>query len=201
MENFKKILLAFSIVGFFGINTSYALQITSDANGPVTVSEPQLKVGDKAPQVTLKTSDFKAKKIGGATGKVQIISTIESFNTSVCDLQTMKLNDAAKKLPNVEISVVTANMPFIADDFKSKHKTDNVNILSSFNSDKFGKAYGVQVVGGELQGILARSVFVVDQKGKVIYKEITSNIDKMPQLDKAIQVAEKAASGGISKTG
>jgi thiol peroxidase len=187
-----KKLLSCLILGILFASTSYALQITSDANGPVTLSEPQLKVGDAAPEATLTTFDFKQKKIGGATGKVQIISTIESFNTSVCDLQTMRLNDAQKRLKNAQISVVTANMPFIVDAFRTQHKTNDINLLSTFNSDTFGKKYGVQVVGGELTGILARSVFVVDKNGKVIYKEITQNIDKMPDLQAAITVAEKA---------
>lgn len=188
----KKILSIF-LMGIFCCNVVYALEITSDANGPVTVSEPQLKVGDSAPAEMLTTSSFKEKQIGGATGKVQIISTIESFNTDVCDLQAMKFNQAAAgRLKNVDISIVTANIPFIVDDFKTKHKINNINLLSSFRNDSFGKKYGVQVVGGELKGILARSVFVIDKQGKVIYKEITSNIDKMPNLDAAMSAAEKA---------
>lgn len=182
------------LAALFCCNAAYALQITSDANGPVTISEPQLKLGDTAPNVALTTSNFKETKIGGATGKVQIISTIESFNTEVCDLQTMKFNQAAAdRLKKVDISVVTANIPFIVDDFKAKHKINNINLLSSFRDVEFGKKYGVLVVRGELKGILARSVFVVDKNGKIIYKEITSNIDKMPNLDAAMKAAEKAA--------
>lgn len=179
------------MLGLLSLNTVYALQITSDANGPVTISEPQLNIGDMALHVVLTTSDFKQKEIGRATRKVQIISTIESFNTD-CDLQTMKFDQATKRLGNVEISVVTANIPFIVDDFKNKHKINNINLLSTFNSNIFGKKYGVQVVGGELKGILARSVFVVDKNGKVIYKEIISNIE-MPNLDAAINIAEKVS--------
>jgi thiol peroxidase len=50
----------------------------------------------------------------------------------------------------------------------------------------------VQVVGGELTGILARAVFVVDKNGKIVYKEVTQNIDKMPDMKAAISAAEKA---------
>lgn len=171
---------------------AFALELTSDENGPVTISEPALNVGDTAPTVSLTTPKFKKMDIGGSKGKVQIISTIESYNTSVCDLQTMELNNAAKKLKNVEISVVTANIPFVVDDFKTKHKLNNINLLSTFNSDVFGKKYGVQVVGGELTGILARSIFVIDKNGKVIYKDIPSNIDRMPNLKLAIESAKKA---------
>lgn len=103
------------------------------------------------------------------------------------------MNQAANQLKNVKISVVTANMPFIVDAFKTKHKINNINLLSTFNSNVFGKKYGLQVIDGQLQGILARSVFVVDKQGKVVYKEITANIDKMPNLQAAIDAAKKAA--------
>ncbi len=184
----KKLFFCLTICSL--LNPAYALQLTSDANGPVTVSEPQLQIGSPAPQVTLTTPDFKQKEIGGATGKIQIISTIESFNTSVCDIQTMKLNETSKRLKEVQISVVTSNVPFVVDAFKTEHKINNINLLSTFNSDVFGKKYGIQVVGGELTGILARAVFVVDKNGKIIYKEIPQNIDKMPNLQAAIKVAE-----------
>lgn len=180
------------LAGILSLSSAYALNITSDVNGPVTISEPQLQVGSAAPQVSLKTANFKAQSVGGATGKVQIISTIESYNTSVCDIQAMNLNKAAKKLKDVEISVVTVNVPFIVEAFQAKHSLKNISLLSSFNNDTFGKKYGVLVTDGELSGILARSIFVVDKKGTVVYKEITANIDKMPNLEAALEAAEKA---------
>lgn len=187
----KKIILL-SLISLISLNSAYALKLTSDTNGPVTISEPQLKVGEKAPEITLTTSDFKQQKIGGASGKVQIISTIESFNTPVCDDQTMILNKVAKELKNTQISVITANMPFIIDAYKTKHKINNISLLSTFNNDTFGKKYGLQVVDGELTGILARSIFIVDKNGIIIYKDISSNIDHMPNMKKAIQIAERA---------
>jgi thioredoxin-dependent peroxiredoxin len=189
----KKILLASAMVlSLLGGNTCFGMQITSDANGPVTISEPQLNVGDAAPTVTLPDHNFKKVTVGGATGKVQIISTIESFYTSVCDDQTMQLNAAQQKMPNVQIAVLTANMPFVVDAYQTDHKINNIQLLSTFNDATFGKQYGVQVVGGELTGILARSIFVINKQGKVVYKEITSNIDKMPNLAAALKAAEQA---------
>lgn len=66
----------------------------------------------------------------------------------------MQLNDTAKRLKDVQISIVTANIPFVVDAFKTKHKINNTILLSTFNSGVFGKKYGVQVIGGELTGIL-----------------------------------------------
>jgi peroxiredoxin len=61
----------------------------------------------------------------------------------------MQLNEAANDLPNTEINIITANMPFIVDDFKTKHKISN----SNFNIESFGKKYGVQVIDREVSEI------------------------------------------------
>lgn len=186
----KKII--FAVLCLLSVSV-FALKITSDVNGSVYLPSKQLKVGSFAPKVTLLSGQYKPVTIGGATGKVQIISTIESFNTSVCDQQAMWFNKAAKKLKDVNISIVTTNQPFVVDAFQTKHKIKNINLLSAFNDPKFGMAYGVQVVGGELKGITARSIFVVSKQGKIVYKEITQNIDKMPNLQAAFDAAKKAS--------
>lgn len=176
----------------FAVSTSFGLTITSDANGPVTLPAAQLKIGDMAPKITLVDGNYAKQTIGGATGKVQIISTIESFNTPVCDEQTMILNKAAIELKNTSIAVITTNQPFVVQDFQQKHKINNIKLLSAFNDPTFGKAYGVQVVGGELTGITARAVFVVNKQGVITYKQITQDIDKMPDMKAAIEAARKA---------
>ncbi len=187
----KRIMLL-ALVSLLSFNICYALQITSDANGPVTLSEPQLQIGQQAPAVALTAPNFKAVTVGGATGKVQIISTIESFYTPVCDQQTMILNKAAKQLKGAMISIITTNQPFIIAAYQAKHPAKNIQLLSAFANPKFGEKYGVQVVGGELKGLTARAVFVVNQQGNIVYKQITHNIDKMPNMQAAIAAAKKA---------
>ncbi|MBK2125294.1 redoxin family protein [Fangia hongkongensis] len=180
------------IAGMASCTAGMSLDITSDANGTVMLPDRQLHKGERAPVVTLVDSRYKPVTIGGVTGKVQIISTIESFNTSVCDQQSMLLNDMAKELPDASVTVVTTNQPFIVDAFEKKHPLPNIKVLSAFDNKAFGMKYGVQVVGGELRGITARSVFVVAPDGDIVYKEITSNIDHMPNL-KAVYKAAKSA--------
>lgn len=41
---------------------------------------------------------------------------------------------------------------------------------------------------GSLQGLLARSVFVLDDKGVVIYKEIVQNILEEPNYEALLKV-------------
>lgn len=186
-----RVLAAFLIL--FAFAPSYALKITSEKNGPVYLPNAQLIVGDKAPKVDLVNGQYQKISVGGATGKVQIISTIESFNTSVCDAQTMWFNKHASKLKNTTVTIVTTNQPFVVGAYQKKHKINNIQLASAFNNSDFGLKYGVQVIGGQLKGITARSIFVVNQKGIIVYKQITKNIDKMPRLKEALKAAENAA--------
>lgn len=181
------------LVPLLTLSSSYALQLTSQVNGPVFLPEKQLKVGDKAPIVTLTNGQYKKVTFGGATGKVQIVSSIESFNTSVCDQQTMWLNKIAPELKNTTITVVTTNQPFIVNAYQQKHHIHNIQVASAFQNSTFGLKYGVQVIGGELKGITARSMFVINPKGVITYKQITHNIDHMPNLKAVLAAAKEAA--------
>ena len=45
---------------------------------------------------------------------------------------------------------------------------------------------------GPLEGLLARSVVVIDRQGKVVYTELVSEISQEPDYDRAIEAAERA---------
>ena len=51
----------------------------------------------------------------------------------------------------------------------------------------FGKAYGIAIPD---LGVLARSVFIVDATGKLVYKEVISEMVDEPNYDKAIENAK-----------
>lgn len=48
------------------------------------------------------------------------------------------------------------------------------------------ESYGVLLDGSPLDGLLTRAVFVVDPQGKVVYKEIVSEITEEPNYEGAL---------------
>ena len=50
----------------------------------VSLSGSELKLGDKAPAVSLVAADLSEVKVGGGTGKAQVIIAVPSLNTDVC---------------------------------------------------------------------------------------------------------------------
>ena len=45
---------------------------------------------------------------------------------------------------------------------------------------------------GPLQGLLARSVVVIDREGKVVYTELVPEITQEPDYDRAVEAAKRA---------
>ena len=52
---------------------------------------------------------------------------------------------------------------------------------------EFGKAYGLLIQDGPLAGILARAVFVLDEKDHILYVEVVSEITQEPDYHKAME--------------
>ena len=57
---------------------------------------------------------------------------------------------------------------------------------SSFRDDSFESAYGVKLIDGPLQGIMARSVVVIGPDGHVKHVELVPEIGSEPNYEAAL---------------
>ena len=55
----------------------------------VSLSGGELKLGDKAPVVSLVAADLSEVKVGGGTGKAQVIIAVPSLDTDVCATENL----------------------------------------------------------------------------------------------------------------
>lgn len=154
---------------------------------PVKLVGDEIKVGDFAPSVKLKGNDLGYVLVGGKKDKVQVINVVPSLDTPVCQIQTKHFNKEAASLPNVEVFVVSMDLPFAQGRFCSVEGIENVKALSDFKNKEFGNKYGVLIDDSPLSGLLARAVFVVDENGKVIYKEVCEEITNEPNYENALK--------------
>ena len=152
----------------------------------VSLKGKEINVGDSAPKVELIAGDLSAKSVGGASGKFQIINVVPSLDTGVCATQTRKFNEKAASLSNSEVFVVSLDLPFAQGRFCSIEGIQNVVALSDFKNKAFGESYGVILAGSPLEGLLTRAVFVVNPEGKVVHKEIVSEVTNEPNYDAAL---------------
>lgn len=152
----------------------------------VSLKGKEVNVGDSAPKVELIAGDLSVRSVGGASGKFQIINVVPSLDTGVCATQTRKFNEKAASLSNAEVFVVSLDLPFAQGRFCSIEGIQNVVALSDFKNKAFGESYGVILAGSPLEGLLTRAVFVVNPEGKVVHKEIVSEVTNEPNYDAAL---------------
>ena len=151
----------------------------------VTLVGPSLNEGDPAPEATVVTKDLEEKRIGGAKGVVQLIITVPSLDTPVCETETKKFNEMVAGLSGVDVTVVSMDLPFAEKRFCESFSIGNVTVASDFRYRDMEK-FGVLIAEGALKGILARAVFVVDKDGKVAYKQLVPEITDEPDYDAVI---------------
>lgn len=150
----------------------------------------ELNVGDNVPSVRLKGNDLGSVTIGGKRDKIQIINAVPSLDTPVCAIQAKTFNKKAGSLPNIEVFVVSMDLPFAAGRFCSNEGIVNVKTLSDALYRDFGEKFGVLIGEGALEGLLARAVFIVDTNGKLIYKEVCEEITNEPNYEAVFQVVK-----------
>ena len=152
---------------------------------PVTLVGPELKIGDRAPEAVVVTKDLEEKTVGGAKGVVQVIITVPSLDTPVCETETKKFNEIMSGMENVDVTVVSMDLPFAQKRFCESFNIKNVTVASDFRYRDMEK-YGVLIGEGALKGILARAVFIVDKEGKVAYVQIVPEITQEPNYDEVV---------------
>jgi thiol peroxidase len=143
-------------------------------------------IGSQAPEFTLVKSDLSDLSLDQFKGARVILNIFPSLDTAVCAASVRRFNVEAAKLPNTKVVCISKDLPFAHTRFCTTEGIANVVSASEFRSNSFGKSYGVMITNGPLQGLMARSVVVVDEMGKVVYTELVPEITQEPDYEKAL---------------
>jgi thiol peroxidase len=141
-----------------------------------------------APGFSLVRSDLSTLSLSELKGRKLILNIFPSLDTSVCAASVRKFNQMAAGKPDVTVLAISKDLPFAHGRFCSTEGITNVVTLSGFRDTSFGKAYGIDIVDGPLEGLYARSVVVIDEAGKVSYTQLVPEISTEPDYDAALGV-------------
>jgi len=156
---------------------------TALGGNPVTTVGDLPAVGSAAPAFSLTGSDFSDVTLG--TGTRTVLNIFPSVDTGVCAASVKKFNELAAGLDNTVVVCVSNDLPFAQARFCGAEGIENVTAASGFKSS-FGQDYGVAMVDGKFEGLLARSVVVVDADGSVLHTELVPEIAQEPDYDAAV---------------
>ncbi len=155
---------------------------------PLTLLGDSLQVGDKTPDFEVIANDLSQVKFSSFGGKVCIVSSVPSLDTSVCDRMPRRFNEEAGNLgEDVAVLTISMDLPFAQKRWCGAAGIENVQTLSDHREAAFGKAYGVLIK--ELR-LLARAVFVVDKQGIIRYAEIVKELTNEPNYEAALRAAK-----------
>lgn len=147
------------------------------------------RVGDDAPQFELINNDMESVTLSDSQGKVRILSVVPSIDTPVCEMQTRRFNQELEKLGDQVVAyTISVDTPFAQKRWCGMSGVEKMQLLSDYKGNKFGEDWGLYIP--EL-GLLARSVFIVDENGKVTYSQIVPEIAQEPNYDEVLDQVKR----------
>jgi thiol peroxidase len=156
---------------------------------PLTLIGKELSVGDSAPDLELLDNDLNPVKLSSFQGKVCVISSVPSLDTSVCDVETRRFNEAAGQLgDSVVILTVSVDLPFAQKRWCGAAGVENVVTLSDHRDTAFGTEFGVLIK--ELR-LLGRSIFILDRNGVIQYIQNVKELSEEPDYDAVLEAVQK----------
>lgn len=162
-------------------------KITLKGNPVNTIGNLPSK-GSNAPEFTLVKSDLSELSLADLKGKKLVLSISPSLDTSVCATSARKFNQMVTSKTNTVVLAITKDLPFAAARFCTTEGITNVVTLSGFRDTAFGKLYGVEITDGLFKGLYARSIVVVDEKGKVAHSQLVPEIATEPDYEAVLAV-------------
>lgn len=162
--------------------------ITMKGN-PLTLIGNEVKVGDPAPDFTALDNSLAPVRLSSFKGKTCVLASVPSLDTPVCDMETHKFNEEASRLgADVVFLTISMDLPFAQKRWCGASGVTKVQTLSDHRDASFGTSYGVLIK--ELR-LLARAVFVVDQKGIIQHAQLVKEVTQEPDYNAVLSVLKK----------
>ncbi|MFV0540707.1 MAG: thiol peroxidase [Aestuariibaculum sp.] len=137
------------------------------------------KVGSQAKEFALTATDLSTKTLNDFKGNKVVLNIFPSVDTGTCAQSVRQFNKEAGELENTKVLCISKDLPFALARFCGAEGLENVIPLSDFKTGSFGKDYGITFTNGPLEGLLSRSVVVLNEEGHIIYTEqVTETVDE-----------------------
>ena len=149
-----------------------------------------MKVGDNAPDFTLKDLDGEQWHLADKRGQTVVLLFYPGDDTPVCTKQLCSVRDNWSKYQATGAEVVG-----ISTDSVKSHKifADKYNLTLRLLSDEKGEVVEKYQVKSWLPGRSARAVVVIDKAGRIAYYKVQSLSLLRPKDDEVLAAIEGAA--------
>lgn len=155
----------------------------------VSVKGKDLNVGDPAPEFFATNQDWEDLDIlKYTTGKIRIIASILSLETSVCDRETRKFNlDATQLSKDIVVIIISTDLPFTQKHWCGAAGIDQVLVVSDHKKVEFGEKYACLLLEPR---VLRRATFVIDRTGIIRYVQYLPELGMEPDYKTVLSTAK-----------
>ena len=156
----------------------------------VGVAGLDLQIGDQAQEFCATNQEWREINILQETArKVRIIASVPSLDTSVCDIETRRFNEAAASLgKDISIIVISMDLPFAQQRWCGAAGVDQVMVVSDHKIADFGKKYSTLLIEPR---VLRRAVFIVDPHNVIRYAKYMESLKEQPDYDEVLAEAKR----------
>lgn len=144
-----------------------------------------VKVGEKAPNFSLRATDTSEVSLESYKGKNVVLLFFPLAFTGVCTTELCSMRDDIGTYEGLDAQILAVSVDslFTLEQFK-KRENYNFPLLSDFNktvSRAYGALYEDFVL--DMKGVSKRSAFVIDKEGMVQYAEVLDDAGALPNFD------------------
>ena len=148
-----------------------------------------MKIGEKAPDFTLKDGDGNDWKLSEQHGKIVVLLFYPGDNTPVCTKQLCSVRDNWEDYQKTGAEVVGIS----TDSAESHNKfAEKYDLPLTLLSDEKGELLEKYDMKSWLPNRSARGVVVIDKNGKIAYHKVQSLSLLRPKDDEVLEAIEKA---------
>lgn len=166
------------------------LNTTSMGGNPVDLIDDLPEVNQIATDFTFVKTDLSEASMYDFEGKIKVIISIPSIETGVCQKESREFNERLNAKESVVGLVISKDLPFSLKRYCETEGLNNILPVSDFRYHDFSDEYCAEMVNGKFKGLLARTVFVVDQNNTIRYVELTPEVGVEPDYDKVMAVVD-----------
>lgn len=153
-----------------------------------------VNVGDTAPDFTLFSDEKESWTLSDHRGKNVVLLFFPAAFTGTCTTELNTINNSLARFNDANAIVVgiSTDTPFVLTEFKAANML-NYSLLSD-HSAKVAEIYGVKFNNDftpmGFDRIAKRSVFVIDEDGAVVHREVLDNPGNEPDYEAITGVLE-----------
>ena len=160
--------------------------VTLNGN-PINTSGQLPSVGSQAPNFLLVKNDLSTCTLDDFKGQKLVLNVFHSLDTGTCASSVRQFNQEAAELDDTVVLCISRDLPFANARFCGAEGIENVITLSDFRDNNFGIAYGLNYIDGPIEGLNARAIIVVDEKGTVRYTEQVQEVVDEPNYKATLE--------------